>query len=95
MSFRASHAKLANYIRAGVLCVDGVAARTCIAHGLPDVPDSFSFTPIARGSALGCVSGVFVESFDATSIVFVNSFTAAGTAVVGMLRMATEFQGIS
>ena len=51
-------------------------ARTCIAHGLPETPDVVLFSPIAysaNASLHPYAAGL--ESWNATSAVFVNSIS--------------------
>ena len=72
MAVRGAQAIITYFRRTGILCL--VAAdRTCVAHGLPEAPDTFTFTPLVGGAGGQCMTGWFVESWDATSIVFVNS----------------------
>ena len=91
MALRDPQAVLGTFINAGVLCL-APSARTCIAHGLPETPDSFSYTPLIGGATGAvCVIGHaawFVESWDAPALVFVNS-TSAG--IRGYLRAAVEY----
>ena len=57
----------------GLLCL-APAGRTCIAHGLPSVPDILVFSPIAfanNASLHPYAAGL--ESWDSVSAVFVNS----------------------
>ena len=89
MSLRDPQALLGTFMRAGVLCF-APSARTCIAHGLPEAPDTFSLTPL-MGHSSTCFVGIGLESWDATSSVFVNSYASGGT---GYLRMAVEFSTV-
>ena len=89
MSLRDPQALLGTFMRAGVLCL-APAGRTCIAHGLTETPDSFSFMPLVGGGG-NCISGAMVESWDATSIVFVNSHS---NGLRGYLRTAVEYRAI-
>lgn len=89
MSLRNPRALLGTYIQAGVLCFAG-AARTCVAHSLPETPDTFNFTPVVGGAG-NCLSSLVVESWDATSIVFVNSHNVIQSA---MIRVAVEYRQI-
>ena len=93
MTLRDPHAVLGTFIRAGVLCL-GPSERTCVAHGLPETPDSFSFIPLVGGISHACVagnSGWYLESWDATSLVFVNS---SSISIKGYLRAAVEYAQI-
>ena len=90
MALRNPQALLGTFMRAGVLCFSGTQGRTCIAHGLPETPDSFSFTPVVGGTG-NCISSLVVESWDATSIVFVNSHSIAQSVYV---RIAVEYRQI-
>lgn len=94
MALRNPQALIGTLVRAGVLCIDGVAARTCIAHGLPETPDSFSFVPLAGRTQTACYVGVGVESWDATSIVFVVSNTATATACPVYLKVEVTHSSI-
>lgn len=92
MALRNPQALLGTFIRAGVICL-AAAARTCIAHSLPATPDIFAFTPLAGNlNATACVVGGFLESWDGTSLVFVNSFN---TVVPGYLTAAVAHSIIS
>lgn len=86
MAVRGAHAVIAKFSRVGVLCLDA-AARTCIAHGLPEAPDSFTFTPLVGGSNTASIvpQTWWVESWDASLIVFVNSVT--GVVVRGYVNL--------
>ena len=88
MAVRGAQAILGTFQRVGVLCLAG-GARSCIAHGLSEAPDTFSITPLV-GGASGCVSGVLLESWDAVSVVFVNSYAQLNAYV----RIAVEYSQI-
>ena len=70
----------------GVLCL-AAAARTCVAHGLGEAPDSMTFTPLVGGSNTASIVPLtwWVESWDATSVVFVNS--VSGVTVNGYVNL--------
>lgn len=73
MALRNPAALLATFTYSGLLCL-APAARTCIAHTLPATPDVINLSPVvfsANASLHPWAAGV--ESWNATSIVFVNS----------------------
>lgn len=72
MALRDPQALLGTFTRAGVLCI-APQARTCLAHGLPATPDWFNYREIVGGTAGASLGQFMVESWDATSIVIVNS----------------------
>lgn len=73
MALRNPAALLATFTYAGVLCL-APAGRTCIAHGLPETPDSFSLVTLgASGNASLHPPAAHIESWNATSVVFINS----------------------
>lgn len=73
MSLRATSALLGTFVYAGVLCI-APQGRTCVAHGLPETPDSFSLVTLgASANASLHPPAVHIESWNATSVVFVNS----------------------
>lgn len=88
MALRTAHTLLANFVRAGVLCLAS-NARTCLAHGLPATPDSVIFSPLNHASN---TVGAFLESWDSTMISFTQS---ANTTVSVYLRAAVEHSVIS
>lgn len=78
MALRNPHALLGTYSRAGVLCL-APEARTCIDHGLPETPDTFSLTLLkATGltliATMNCTVGGYLESWNSVSMVFNNCF---------------------
>lgn len=85
MALRSAQTLLAVFQRAGVLCI-AATARGCIAHGLPATPDTILFSPVTTG-ATPCVHGVYLESWDATSIVIRNEI---GGAIGLYVRAAVE-----
>lgn len=90
MALRDPQALIATYARSGVLCL-GSGARTCVAHGLPETPDTFDFQQIVGGVGAASLGQFMVESWDATSIVLVNS---VAQSVRGYLQ-ATVIHSIS
>lgn len=73
MALRSASALLGTFTYSGVLCI-AAQGRTCIAHGLPETPDAFSFTPLGlTANASLYPQSAHVESWNATSIVIVNS----------------------
>ena len=72
MALRNPQALLGTFIRAGVLCLV-TNARTCLTHGLGSTPDSILFSPINLANPLCIFGGQFLESWDPTSLSFVNS----------------------
>lgn len=73
MALRDPAAKLTTFTYAGVLCLAG-AGRTCIAHGLPETPDTFHFTPLAGSNHASLYpQAAHVESWDASVVVLINS----------------------
>lgn len=93
MALRNPQALLGTYIRAGVLCL-APSARTCLAHGLPATPDSFSFTPMSVGASAALASNqqIGLESWDSTYVSFTNS---SAVGAVGYLRAAVEHSYVS
>jgi len=91
MALRNPSALISTYSYAGVLCL-APAGRTCIAHSLPETPDVVLFSPIsfATNASLHPYSAG-VESWNATSIVFVNSINF-GLAVSVEARVTHSFQ---
>ncbi len=78
MALRSTQALLATFTRAGVLCL-APEARTCVAHGLPETPDSFSYTllkvtGLTLIATMNCTVGGYLESWDSISMVFNNCF---------------------
>lgn len=55
-----------------MFCV-GSSARGCVAHGLPETPDTFHFQQLVGGAGGASMGQFMVESWDGTSIVIVNS----------------------
>lgn len=84
MALRSAQTKLATFVRAGVLCLVA-GGPTCIAHGLPETPDSISL--MFKAEAASCTVGVFLQSWDATMVAFVSSHAAVASAYV---RIAVE-----
>ena len=73
MALRNPSALNTRFTYSGVLCL-APAARTCIAHGLPETPDVILFSPIAysaNASLHPWAAGL--ESWNSVSAVFVNS----------------------
>lgn len=85
MSLRATQALVGTSQRLGVLCLAG-AGRTCIAHGLPETPDTILFSAVGHAGT-PCVHGLYLESWDATSVVF-NNVQNSPAAIY--LRLAVE-----
>ena len=75
MAYRNPHVKLASYIRSGYACLPVGGGELCIAHSLPETPDSISLTPIAQPNS--CVAGIFIRSWDSSFIQITNSHAAA------------------
>lgn len=75
MALRDPQARLTTFSRCGVLCLAG-GGRTCVAHTLPETPDTFFYQLLTGGGTVSILSA-YVESWDATSIVFVNSISVA------------------
>ena len=82
MALRDPAAKIATYTYSGVLCV-AAAGRTCVAHGLPSTPDWFTITPLVGGSNTASImpNAIWVESWNATSLVLVSSVTGSTARV--------------
>ena len=85
MAVRGAQAIIATYSRVGLLCVAG-SARTCIAHGLPEAPDAIGFVPVIGGSNTASLHPqcLHLESWDATSVVFVHSIGLTTNLYVDM-----------
>ena len=85
MALRNPHVKLASYVRAGVLCLPVAGGISCLAHSLPETPDSISLTAIA--SANSCIYGVFIQSWNSAMISVVNSH---GAEAITYLRASVD-----
>lgn len=73
MALREPQALLSTYTRSGTFCLAS-GARTCLAHGLPATPDVILYMDSVVGGTAGASLGQWLlESWDGTSIVFVNS----------------------
>lgn len=87
IALRNPSALLAVFAYAGVLCL-APAGRTCIAHGLPSTPDTFSLVTLgASANASLHPPAIHIESWNATSVVYINSinFGQATYAVAQVL----------
>jgi hypothetical protein len=91
MSLRTPNAVLGTFIRAGVLCVATGAGVTCLAHGLPQTPDTILWSPITPGTGTYSAAGLILQSWDGVALYFGNS---GGAAVVN-LRASVEWSAIS
>ena len=90
MSLRTSPTLLGTFIRAGLICFAG-SGRSCLAHGLGETPDTIAWVPQTGGDTSVYTQGIFLESYDATSFVFVNSYAGV---VRAQLRAAVEHSQI-
>lgn len=82
MALRNPAALLGTFTYAGILCL-APNGRTCIAHGLPETPDSFSLITLAQsGNASLHPPSAHLESWNAVSAVFVNSINFGIAAYV-------------
>ena len=85
MALRHPQVLLASLQRAGVLSLLA-GGNTCVVHGLAATPDTVLFSPTSLAAPACLIVGVFLQSWDATTIVFSNS---ASTQAV-YLRVAVE-----
>ncbi|MDO8689282.1 MAG: hypothetical protein Q7R39_04620 [Dehalococcoidia bacterium] len=85
MAVRSSAVVLGTFVRTGVLCLP--SGRSCLAHGLPEAPDSLSFVPLFTAVAATCLNLCYIECWDSAGVTFINS---SALSTPGYLRLAVE-----